>query len=670
MKDKLAHRVEAYLAEARRATETLASEFEEVQRYYNGEYPRRNHKGSSTYRSLDVYGAVSRLKAQLLETFGAHDSIVEFAPQGPEDVELARVATAVCEYVIHRQNRGYAVFSDVIHNALTCRVGVAKVWWEKCLRPVRRELPEPVPAEALPNLLGPNDELLEVEEVEGGLVKATILAEEDHSQVKIAAIPPEDFLICPDAESIEEAEFVGHRRRVSFAELLRMGFDRRLAEEAIRAGDGGGTDNILRGQRFEDVGGVLETPEGAGDPRTRRVYLYEVYLKSEDEESGKEELLQVFYAGGKVLSKEPVARKPFVAFVPLPLPFRFWGENFAKLAIPTQNAKTVLVRGVLDHTMVTTNPRFMVVKGALVNPKELIDNRLGGIVNVLRPDAVLPIQQAPLNPFIFETLKVLDYQQESHTGISQLSTGLNKDAIAKQNSFALVDHLANMSMVGQKVIARRFALDFLVPLYLLVYETLLANETRELQIEIAGRFVPVTPGRWGSRKDVKVAFHLGYGEADRRAQELVALDQVLTADPMAAGTLYSLAGKRRLLSEVLRLKGLVDVDAVLTPVEQVRLPDPTQSPEFQLRQAELALREKELAIKEREVQAKAEATEASTVLEAERAAREFELKRAQHELAVLKERHVHEIALRELEAAERKAKADPETVRGIFSPNS
>ena len=99
-------------------------------------------------------------------------------------------------------------------------------------------------------------------------------------------------------------------------------------------------------------------------------------------------------------------------------------------------------------------------KGGLTNPRELIDNRVGGIVNVTRPDAIAPMPQAALNPFVFQTLKLLDDDAQDISGISRLSAGTNKDAVSKQNSFAMVERLANMSQQRQKIIARNFANQF------------------------------------------------------------------------------------------------------------------------------------------------------------------------------------------------------------------
>ena len=80
------------------------------------------------------------------------------------------------------------------------------------------------------------------------------------------------------------------------------------------------------------------------------------------------------------------------------------------------------------------------LKTSLTNPRELIDNRVGGIVNVSRPDAIAPMQQSQLNPFVFQTIKMLDENMEDTTGVSRISQGTNKDAVSKQNSAALVEY--------------------------------------------------------------------------------------------------------------------------------------------------------------------------------------------------------------------------------------
>ena len=161
--------------------------------------------------------------------------------------------------------------------------------------------------------------------------------------------------------------------------------------------------------------------------------VYEAYINLDVDGAGQATLHKVVKAGNQILEIEKVDRKPFIVFTPLPTPHSFFGANFAEKLIATQNAKTVLTRSILDHAQISNNPRYTVLKGGLSNPRELISNKVGGLVNITRPDAIAPMPQAPLNPFVFQTIKLLDDEKEETSSVSSLSTGLNKDAVSKQN---------------------------------------------------------------------------------------------------------------------------------------------------------------------------------------------------------------------------------------------
>ena len=173
-------------------------------------------------------------------------------------------------------------------------------------------------------------------------------------------------------------------------------------------------------------------------------------------------------------------------------------------------------------------------KGGLTNPRELLDNRLGGLVNVTRPDAISPLEQAPLNPFVYQTLELIKSQTEETTGISSLSQGLNKDAISSQNSDAMVERLVSLSQTRQKVIARNFANNFLIPLYLKVYSLVVAKEDKEKIVELAGNWVKVKPSSWRDRKSVSVSLHLGYREHESEAQKRLEMAAFVTQSPAFA----------------------------------------------------------------------------------------------------------------------------------------
>jgi hypothetical protein len=60
---------------------------------------------------------------------------------------------------------------------------------------------------------------------------------------------------------------------------------------------------------------------------------------------------------------DEVDEDPYIEFVPMRRAHAWYGNNYAAKSIPTQNARTVLTRGVLDHTAQTINPRWQVLNG-------------------------------------------------------------------------------------------------------------------------------------------------------------------------------------------------------------------------------------------------------------------------------------------------------------------
>ena len=524
----------------------LSKERQRVMDYYMAKLPRPAHDGNSRYVSQDVYDAVESMKAALLETFSTGNRTMRFAPQNADDVELADICTQYTDYVMHRQNSLFDVLQSVVMNGLIARAGVAKVYWEQS-QASSLEAIENLTEEQLDGILAADGvEIEEVEQDERGLYSGDLRVYRDTSQVRIEAIAPEEFLIEPQARSLEDVNFCAHRSRHSLSDLIEMGYDANLIDRIASDSDNDLDTNPEIISRFQETGADRSPRANEYQKQTRQVTVTEAYIQLDPDGTGVTDLYRVVTAGGVMLDKEIVPRLPFVAFVPLPVPHSFFGGNFAEKLVAIQNARTVLTRSILDHAMVTNNPRYTVVKGGLTNPRELIDNRVGGIVNVTRPDAISPMQQATLNPFIFKTIQMLDEDKEDTSGVSRLSQGLNKDALSKQNSAAMVEQLATMSQQRQKVIARNLANGFLKPLFRLVYQICVENETAEKIVDLAGRYVAVTPSQWDDKRDVMVEFHLGYGEQDQLIQKHLSFHAMLSQDP-TLGAMYGPQQKYKMM---------------------------------------------------------------------------------------------------------------------------
>jgi hypothetical protein len=647
----------------------LSKERQNVIDYYNAKLPKPQHEGNSKYVSMDVFDSVESLKAVLLETFAAGNDIVAFDPQGEDDVEQCREQTEYADYIIHRQNDSYKIFSEVIQDGLMARVGVAKVYWEECIEEVEEEFSNLTQDEL--DLLLAHDDIKEIRAEEGevpGLYDGELVRTVSKSQVRVDPIAPNEFFITSTSKDIPSAPFVAHGTKKTFSDLLKEGYDPKKVAK-ITTEDGEALDKDPEVQaRYSDVTDSTIGMDGEVQEQSRYVMVYECYLHLDMEGSGKTCLYKVTKAGNVILDTEKVDKKPFIHFCPIPMPHSFYGSNYAARVIPTQNARTVLVRGILDHTLITNNPRYMVVKGSVTNPKEMIENRIGGLVNVTRPDGILPFPQAGLNPFVFQTIQLLDEDKEEATGVSKLSQGLNKDAVSKQNSQGMVNDLVSLSQQREKIIARNFANQFIKPLYLEVIRLAMAHEKGEKIIEVAGQFKRIDPTVWAERTTCTVQLKLGYGEQEKEAQKLMGLHAMLSQDE-AAKRMYTEQNRFQMYKDIFKSAGHKNIAAYLTSPDQLgpQKPDP-----MLLKKMEL----EERHVKTQEVIAKAQADKATTHAEVERMRVQIEQMSAQLEKMV-KDR---ELDIREFDSTSKAAiaaeelqmaKETPAVDRtAIVSPNS
>ena len=643
----------------------LAKEREKVLNYYNGTLPKPAHDGNSKFVSNDVYNAVQSMQAALLETFAAGNRIVRFAPQNADDVQQAAICSAYTDYVLFRQNDGYSVFSSVISDALLARVGISKVFWQQS-EEVDEQAFENLSQDELDMVLADEGvELIDSEADSIGLVSGTIGVTRDTSQVIIEPVAPEEFLIEQQSKSMMDAKFCAHQTRKTLSELRDMGFTEKQIDEIGQHEhvDLDTSPEVLA--RHDDLNITKGIDAHGYQDQVRDVLVIEAYMMVDVEGTGTATLHRILKAGNALLEVEEVDRKPFIAFCPLPIPHSFYGSNFADRLCSTQNARTVLTRSILDHAMITNNPRYMVTKGGLTNPRELIDNRVGGLVNVTRPDAIVPMPQASLNPFVFQTLQELQDNLEETSSISSLTTGMNKDAVSKQNSAALVEQLATMSQQRQKIIARNFAAHFVKPLFHEIYRLVVENEQAEKIVDIAGSFVPIDPRSWKEKRDVMVELKLGYGEQDREAAKLMQMHQMFSQDP-AVQPMYALPNRHALLKKMLEQQGILNVDEYLTPPEQIPppQPDPAQQMQVQMAAKQLELQERQTAVAEARVQIDAQQAQAKIALDAEKATASHAIQSDNQDLREEQFAHKVRIDEGELEVLRRKTT----DVRGIASP--
>ncbi len=575
----------------------LQRERQEVNLYYQGKKPLPLREGGSKFVSQDVYETVEAIKAQITESFSAGSNIVSFAPIRAEDVPLAKQASEYCEHVFFRQNDGQEIIGAIVHDSSMNRIGVAKVYWDPGEVTTSHTF-EDQPLDAVNALLAQPDVRITSKptarvhpETGETLLSGEFERVEDTSQTRVVPIPPEEFIVTGRSQ-----HYKAHRCRMTLGDLVDDGYDPNKVYSIEGAEDDLSFDEE-RQLREQDtiVHGLEETAEDAAG---RFVTVHESYIRIDAEGTGRQQLWKVVHVGKTLLDKQKVAEDPFVTYAMLPEPHNFYGGNYAARTIQHANTKTTLTRAIIEQAVEATNPRWQVARGGVTNPRELIDNRRGGIVNVRDVmTSVAPLPQTPINPFVLQTIGMVDQSREDTTGISRLSQGLDKKALSHQNSAGLVDQLTTNSQVRSKVMARHFANQFLTKLYLKIYAIGIEHDRPRI-LEIAGNYVEITPQQWRRRTDVRVDMTLGYDERDQQAQELLTYDKYMTE---THPRLYDDTKSFNVISKVLEVKGHKNVmDFIIDPSTlPPPQPDPKAAAELAKLQKETEILDREIALKEK-----------------------------------------------------------------------
>lgn len=550
--------------------------------YYYGEPLGNERAGRSQHVSMDVFDAVESVKAMLMETFTADRNVCAFDPQTAEDVMPARMATALTNFIFYRENKGSKILHDVIHDALVSKTGIVKRFYKEDFQ-FEEEVFEGL-SEAELNMLVSQpdvnvsditDESTVIEvvqdpqtgqpvEVPATIYSGEILRKIPKSKVCVEVIPPEDFLVSPMATDEVDADFCSHRTKRTRGELLAEGYDEELV------------DRLDNEQSYMEEGsdardsfdGFKSSMHEEHDFDRQYVTVYESYIKKYRDDLQKCVFLKVLHSRSVILDKELVSEKPFRYFTPFPIPHRFHGMSLADVLFDIQKTQSSLKRGVVDHTFMTNTSRFIANLSLVKNPRDLLDNKVGAVIDVNSPNpesVVRPMPMPSLSGTVFQAIESLEVEKEARSGMSRMSRGMDSSVVSKQNSSDLISQFMNASNRRIMVMARNLAENFLKPLMFDIYKIAVESETQEKLVQLDGQFVPINPQGLGARTEMSVAVALTPEEQMQEAQMLLSLDQQFSmnpADPTVSG-LYGAQQRHAMLSRAYELMGIKSGDSYL-----------------------------------------------------------------------------------------------------------
>jgi hypothetical protein len=536
-------------------------------------------EGRSSVVSTDVADTINWMLPSLMKVFLSGDTIVEMSPRKPEDEPAAKIATDVCEYIIHQQNDGYNLIQTWFLDAMLSKNGIIKVWWDTrktetkerysgltdielkqlmddeevevtehtsyvdeedqesrrdAIEHITQQATEamqhwqpqpPQPAQPPPSPMDQAQQAIQAISSKPPVMlhDVTCVRSQAGGKVKIDNVPPEEFLISRDARSLPEARFCAHQFLRSISELRSMGYKNvdDLQNDDTQAMFS--PERVERTQINDEMGwmsGINDTP---GDPSSRRLWVSECYMQVDADGDGIAEWMKITRAGNTILDSEECDGPPFVDIVCVKLAHTAIGLSLADLTMEIQRQKTAVQRAVFDNLYLSVNRRMYAVEGQ-VNLDDLLTSRPGGVVRIAQQGAVGPLSEGM--PSLNEAQSVLEYletQKENRTGWTRYSQGLNPDAI--DSTATGVNVMTNRGDLRMELIARNFAEGF-KRLTWMVVKLLSQHQDKEMTVRVAGEWVDVDPRIWKNQYDYTINAGLGTGNKDQQVQHMMMLMQV------------------------------------------------------------------------------------------------------------------------------------------------
>lgn len=501
--------------------------------YYLGEPLGNEVEGRSQVISTDVADAIEWILPSLIKIFLSTDDVVRFIPMNAQDEAAAEQETAYVNYKFQqcdKKKSGFLMLYSWFKDALLQKNGIIKVYWNETPTEKREEYEGLDELSFQMMVQDENNKLVAVTKNESEMVDpatgqpvpvvtydAAFIHTEKKGAIQIDNIPPDEYLICKDHNSLftDGATFVAHKWKKTVSELREMGYSDDIISRLPTYTTLQSEESIARNNLSDEKDSMAQDNN---DEATREVEGYECFVYADRNGDGIAELLKANYSGDELLDDEEFkySTNPLKTLTPIPLPHKHYGLSIADLLLDIQKIKSTLLRQTLDNMYLTNNPRTVIDQNKL-NLDDLLVSRPGGVIrsngdvmNSFAPFAVQPLGSAP-----FDMLEYMDKIREGRSGVSQTSQGLNADLINSNKGDSSVAMLMSAAQQRIELIARIFAETGVKDLFLYMHELLLKHQHQAEVIKLRGTWVEVNPAEWRERTQMMVNVGLGTGDRDK-----------------------------------------------------------------------------------------------------------------------------------------------------------
>ena len=424
--------------------------------YYRQKFPILSK--TSDLVSTDVADTIEWALPSLMKVFTGSDEVITIAGVTEEDDTKAETMQELLVYQLQRQNNFFTVLYNWMKDSLIVGMGIIKCYWERTEGYTTETAV--LNNEALQALTqtGVTIEDIQGPDQFGDFSVIYQLPYYRKNAPKLENILVSEFLYSPDAKSLEEANFVAHKRKVTMSYLREREAQGVYANiDDIRVN---GNYNGMNVDQVEQVIGDNYVDINKDEQTARQeVVIYECYTKIDINNDGILEDMIITICGDTIIRMEQnyMGRHPFFAISPTKDPHRIWVKrSYAELIGELQDLKVALTRQIMQNVALTNDPKMLLDESAIniddfVQGRKVIRMKAGHSMN----EVAMPMNITPLAPQTFQFLEWIEGQKENRTGITRYNQGLDANSLNKTATG--ISAILGQSAQRLELVARMFA---------------------------------------------------------------------------------------------------------------------------------------------------------------------------------------------------------------------
>ena len=425
--------------------------------YYKNRFPILSK--TSDLVSTDVADTIEWALPSLMKVFTGSDEVITIAGVTEEDDTKAETMQELLVYQLQRQNKFFPILYNWMKDALITGMGIIKCYWERTEGYTTEQTT--LNNEALQALQQTGVPIVSIEgpDIYGDFIVTYQSPYYVKNAPKIENILVSDFIYSSDAKSLEEANFVAQKRKVTMSYLrereaqgVYANIDEIKTEDFRQSKIESPIEQVI-GDKYNDLTFNQE------DKARLEVVIYECYTKMDINGDGILEDMIITICGDTIIRIEQnyMGRHPFFTISPTKDPHRIWVKrSYAALIGELQDLKVALTRQIMHNVALNNDPKMLLAEDAIniddyIQGRKVIRMKSGHSLS----EVAMPMPVHPLSPQTFQFLEYIEGQKENRTGITRYNQGLDANSLNKTATG--ISAILGQSSQRLELIARMFA---------------------------------------------------------------------------------------------------------------------------------------------------------------------------------------------------------------------